>query len=437
MSTKYQNLITGTITADPGSGGTSVSASVFQTSLDAVTAPDTMWAVLDPLGVNGAPEIVQITAHTAAAVSCTVVRAQQGTTARAHPIGTTVVVSPVTESDLDELPFRKMTTRGDILIASAANTAARLAVGTNGQVLTSNGTDPSWGQVPTAGIADSAVTSAKIANDTIVNADVSTSAAIAVSKLEAGTGGNVLIAGPIAGQPTWTALSGDVTVSNIGVTTIGAGVIVNADVSASAALAVSKLEAGTNGQVLRHIAGANGWGPGFTTGGTVDLPAGADGMMFWDTTLNTLFAHDGTGWIYMAEPAQAWIPSWTNVTVGNGTVDAWYRRSDGWCDCYLQFVLGSTSSITGAITISPPTNMHSAFSIVGEGHTWIRDTSAATNYPALLIGASTSAVTVYTYNAAAAGSATTTATAGGSPMTWATGDTLYVGFRYRMASRYD
>lgn len=37
-----------------------------------------------------------------------------------------------------------LTTRGDLMYASAANTPARLAIGTSGYVLTSNGTDPAW-----------------------------------------------------------------------------------------------------------------------------------------------------------------------------------------------------------------------------------------------------------------------------------------------------
>jgi hypothetical protein len=48
--------------------------------------------------------------------------------------------------------------------------------------------------------------------------------------------------------PTATALSGDVTVSNAGVTAIGSGVIVNADVNASAAIAGTKISPDFGGQ---------------------------------------------------------------------------------------------------------------------------------------------------------------------------------------------
>lgn len=84
---------------------------------------------------------------------------------------------------------------------------------------------------------------ASLSSATIVNADVSASAAIAHSKLATITAGSVLL-GNASAVPTATALSGDVTVNSSGITAIGAGVIVDADVSASAAIGLSKLATG-------------------------------------------------------------------------------------------------------------------------------------------------------------------------------------------------
>ena len=84
------------------------------------------------------------------------------------------------------------------------------------------------------------VTSTMIKDGTIVDADVNASAAIAHTKLANITAGSVLL-GNASNVPTATALSGDVTVSNAGVTAIGSGVIVNADVNASAAIAGTKI----------------------------------------------------------------------------------------------------------------------------------------------------------------------------------------------------
>ena len=201
MATIYANFISGTLTADPLIGGVTVNAAALA-SMPAVVAPDTMWLVLDPSGVNGAPEIVQVTAHTAAATSATVVRAQQSTTARAHPIGTVVHVA-ATKSDMDELPFRKLTTTGDMLYGSAANTTARLAKGTTGYPLVAGASVPGYAQLGADGIAadavitakiiDGAITSAKIADGTIATGDIADSA-ITSAKIADGT----IVAGDLA-----------------------------------------------------------------------------------------------------------------------------------------------------------------------------------------------------------------------------------------------
>jgi hypothetical protein len=94
--------------------------------------------------------------------------------------------------------------------------------------------------VTEAKLADNSVTSAKIVDGTIVNADINASAAIALSKLASGTAAQVVVHNS-SGVPTATTVTGDVTISSSGVTAISSGVIVDADVNASAAIAYSKL----------------------------------------------------------------------------------------------------------------------------------------------------------------------------------------------------
>jgi len=65
------------------------------------------------------------------------------------------------------------------------------------------------------------VTSTMIADGTIVNSDINASAAIALSKLASGTSGQVVIANG-TGVPTYTTISGDITISSTGVATIAA-----------------------------------------------------------------------------------------------------------------------------------------------------------------------------------------------------------------------
>ena len=108
------------------------------------------------------------------------------------------------------------------------------------------------------------VTSTMIANNTIVNADINTSAGINLSKLESITPAQVLL-GNGSGVVTATAISGDITVSNTGVTTVGTGAItsakiadntiVDADINSSAAITLSKLSTLTANKALISSSG--------------------------------------------------------------------------------------------------------------------------------------------------------------------------------------
>jgi hypothetical protein len=104
-----------------------------------------------------------------------------------------------------------------------------LGVGTVGQVLLTDGITPSFGLIE--------------------NANISASAAIAHSKLAAMSSATVLL-GNGSNVPTATAITGDVTINSTGVTAISADVIVNADINAGAAIAFSKLATLSPGFVL-------------------------------------------------------------------------------------------------------------------------------------------------------------------------------------------
>jgi len=86
-------------------------------------------------------------------------------------------------------------------------------------------------------------------NASLVNADISASAAIAHSKLAPLTGGQIIV-GSSGNVPTAAAITGDITLSSAGVTAIAAGAVVNADISASAAISFSKLATLTSGNII-------------------------------------------------------------------------------------------------------------------------------------------------------------------------------------------
>jgi microcystin-dependent protein len=92
------------------------------------------------------------------------------------------------------------------IVYQGASTFTGLGIGTANQVLkvNSGATAPEWGQVATAGIADSAVTSAKIADGTIVAGDV----AAAFKKLVCPVG-TITAYGGSSAPSGWLLCNGD------------------------------------------------------------------------------------------------------------------------------------------------------------------------------------------------------------------------------------
>ena len=66
-------------------------------------------------------------------------------------------------------------------------------------------------------------------------------------------------------------------------------------------------------------------------------------------TPEKLLTGTGTSWVW-----QTWTPTWTNVTVGNGTLSASYRQIGKAVVFRLTLQLGSTSSVGTAPTFTLP-----------------------------------------------------------------------------------
>lgn len=117
-------------------------------------------------------------------------------------------------------------------------------------------------------IADNAITTAKINADAITGAKIADNAIdsehytdgsidtahvgdaqITLAKLEAVADGQILV-GNGSNRPTAVAVSGDITLSNTGAVAIASGVIVNADVNASAAIAGTKVAPNFGSQTI-------------------------------------------------------------------------------------------------------------------------------------------------------------------------------------------
>lgn len=207
-------------------------------------------------------------------------RGYDGSSAQSHSTGAYVehALDAYTVNQANAMATT-MTTQGDIIYKTVTGdnvSFGRLGLGTSGYPLVATGTAPAYQQVGSTGIANDAVVAGKIAadvagnglsrdgttkalqinvddssiaivfdalkvkdggitsthilNGTIVDADISAAAAIDHSKL-AGVSQNQILVGNIGGVLTARTLSGDVTIQPGGVTQIESGVIVNADIS--------------------------------------------------------------------------------------------------------------------------------------------------------------------------------------------------------------
>ena len=83
-----------------------------------------------------------------------------------------------------------------------------------------------------------------------------TAGTVSLAKLVSGTSAQVIVVNG-SGVPAYVAMSGDIAITNAGVTSIAAGAIVNADVNASAAIARAKLGTGTANYVLINDGSGN------------------------------------------------------------------------------------------------------------------------------------------------------------------------------------
>jgi len=99
-------------------------------------------------------------------------RGVDGTTAASHSSGATIYpVFTATDADEANELTAKYATQGSI-VYQGASTFTELALGTSGYPLVAGASAPAYSQLTATGIADGAVTSAKILNGTIVEGDI-------------------------------------------------------------------------------------------------------------------------------------------------------------------------------------------------------------------------------------------------------------------------
>jgi hypothetical protein len=179
----------------------------------------------------------------------------------------------------------------------------------------------------------------------------------------------------------------------------------------------------------------NAQSPTLCTSGT--RPSGGnlyEGVIITETDTDRVLYYDGTNWIILMEPTQSYTPTLTNLTLGNGTLTGTYHRSDGWCDFAVSVTFGSTTTMGTDPTIGLPV----AANLIRENELSVAmiDVSPVNRYTGHNIASAGGGSTVVVQALSAGANVFAASITATVPMTWTTGDVLYVTGRYRMNTRY-
>lgn len=155
-----------------------------------------------------------------------------------------------------------------------------------------------------------------------------------------------------------------------------------------------------------------------------------DGKLNTDASVipNNLVASSGTSWAW-----QSWTPTWTNFTVGNGTVTAKYNQVGKTVRFRVYVTLGTTSSVTGAISLSLPVTISASYvaqSCIGVGLSGLSTGSGYNQMIITWLTSTTASAGPTTAGGAYTGLASTSSTV---PFTWTNNSFLTLDGAYEAA----
>lgn len=166
-------------------------------------------------------------------------------------------------------------------------------------------------------------------------------------------------------------------------------------------------------------------------------PSAVEGMLYYETDTDRLMRYDGTGHIIMGEPEQSYTPSWSGITVGNGTNTGTYHREDGYCHWQARLVFGTTTSVSGAANVSFPINIGSGSYGVFLTAATYHDASAAAEFPLVSRAATTTSTDLGFGPLSASGSyVSSVAMSATVPVAYGSTDVIEINGRFKMTTKY-
>lgn len=148
-----------------------------------------------------------------------------------------------------------------------------------------------------------------------------------------------------------------------------------------------------------------------------------EGMTVYLEDTNRTTKYDGSAWVVTESPWASYTPSLSNATLGNGTLNFFYRYV-GWKSVHVRgtFTLGSTSAVSGLLGFGYPDSTSADTNPRSIGHAWMFDDSGSD-----FIGSCQTVSSIAVYGPGIVATSST------SPFTWATGDSVSIDVIFEIA----
>lgn len=127
-----------------------------------------------------------------------------------------------------------------------------------------------------------------------------------------------------------------------------------------------------------------------------------------------------TTWYLWSTLNKNYVPTWQGLTVGNGTVTASYKLTDGHLHVKIGVTWGSTSGISGAVIGSLPMTVPDTGWVLYSGHY----AGTSISVPVVMFGLTSSSSFRLRYPAISGTTVQGTDLTGTAPFTWAAGNTM-------------